>query len=109
MRKQHLVVWSESPARPAAHADRPSGRSAPRPDQARILRKTNQGEAGPGWTDRAIAAALQSTTPPGAGPRAGGTGGLDAAVDRTAPDRQDRHTLDGVGGPLGRAGGQHPP
>jgi len=97
MRKQHVVVLSEeerarlrtligqgtAPARALTHA--------------RILLKANQGEAGPGWTDRAIAAALEVHHTTVARVRQQyAAGGLDAAVDRKAPDREYRHKLDGA-------------
>jgi transposase len=96
MRKQHVVVLSEeerarlhtligqgtAPARALAHA--------------RILLKANQGEAGPGWTDRAIATALEIHHTTVARVRQQyATGGLDAAVDRKAPEREYRRKLDG--------------
>jgi transposase len=96
MHKQHVVVLSEeerarlhtligqgtAPARALAHA--------------RILLKANQGEAGPGWTDRAIATALEVHHTTVARVRQQyATRGLEAAVDRTAPDRAYRRKLDG--------------
>ena len=96
MRKQHVVVLSEeerarlhtligqgtAPARALAHA--------------RILLKANQGEAGPGWTDRAIATALEIHHTTVARVRQQyATGGLDAAVDRKVPEREYRRKLDG--------------
>jgi transposase len=96
MRKQHVVVLSEeerarlhtligqgtAPARALAHA--------------RILLKANQGEAGPSWTDRAIATALEIHHTTVARVRQQyATGGLDAAVDRKAPEREYRRKLDG--------------
>ena len=96
MRKQHVVVLSEeerarlhtligqgtAPARALAHA--------------RILLKANQGEAGPGWTDRAIATALEVHHTTVARVRQQyAAGGLDAAVDRKAPEREYRRHLDG--------------
>jgi transposase len=96
MRKQHVVVLSEeerarlhtligqgtAPARALAHA--------------RILLKANQGEAGPGWTDRAIATALEVHHTTVARVRQQyAAGGLEAAVDRKAPEREYRRTLDG--------------
>ncbi len=52
--------------------------------------------AGPGWTDRAVAAALEVHHTTVARVRQEyATGGLDAAVSRKAPDRQYRRKLDG--------------
>ena len=54
------------------------------------------GRAGPSWTDRAIAAALEVHHTTVARVRQQyATGGLDAAVDRKAPDREYRRKLDG--------------
>jgi hypothetical protein len=46
-------------ARPAAHHDRTRRRPGQCPDHARILLKANQGEAGPSWTDAAVAVAVE--------------------------------------------------
>jgi transposase len=83
-------------ARPAPHPDRPGHRPARALTHARILLKANQGEAGPGWTDRAIAVALEVHHTTVARVRQQyAAGGLEAAVDRKAPDRQYRRKLDG--------------
>ncbi len=74
------------------------GGSAParRLTHARILLKANQGEAGPGWTDAAIAGALEVSAATVARVRQAYVGaGLDAALTRKAPDREYRRTLDG--------------
>ena len=64
--------------------------------RARILLKANQGEAGPGWTDRAIATALEVHHTTVARVRQQyAAGGLEAAVDRKAPEREYRRKLDG--------------
>jgi transposase len=96
MRKQHVVVLSElerarlrtligqgsAPARALAHA--------------RILLKANQGEAGPGWSDRAIATALEVHHTTVARVRQQyAAGGLGAAVHRKAPEREYPRRLDG--------------
>jgi hypothetical protein len=63
---------------------------------ARILLKASQGEAGPGWTDQAIAAALEVHPTTVARVRAlYVTAGLGAAVYRKTPEREYRRTLDG--------------
>jgi homeodomain-containing protein len=63
---------------------------------ARILLKANQGEAGPGWADAAIAGALEVHPTTVARVRQlYVTTGLDAALQRKAPDREYRRTLDG--------------
>ena len=96
MRKQHIVVLSEAerarlrtligqgtaPARALTHA--------------RILLKANQGEAGPGWSDRVIAAALEVHHTTVARVRQQyAAAGLEAAVNRKAPEREYRRKLDG--------------
>jgi transposase len=70
--------------------------SARRLTHARMLLKANQGEAGPGWTDAAIAVALEVGLSTVARVRQQYvTAGLDAALARKAPDREYRRTLDG--------------
>ena len=96
MRKQYVVVLSElerarlrtligqgsAPARALTHA--------------RILLKADQGEAGPGWSDRAIAAALDVHHTTVARVRQQyAAGSLEAAVNRKAPGREYRRRLDG--------------
>jgi transposase len=96
-KKQYLVALSEAerarlrtlvgrgsaPARTLAHA--------------RILLKANRGEAGPGWTDAAIAAALEVGRATVARVRqAYATAGLDAALSRKAPDREYERRFDGA-------------
>jgi transposase len=96
MRKQHVVVLSE-PERARLHTLIGQGTAPARAlAHARILLKANQGEAGPGWTDRAIATALEVHHTTVARVRQqDATGGLEAAVDRKAPERAYRRTLDG--------------
>jgi hypothetical protein len=63
---------------------------------ARILLKANQGEAGPGWTDAAIAVALEVNPATVARIRQQCvTAGLDAALHRKPPARQYHRRLDG--------------
>lgn len=63
---------------------------------ARILLKANQGEAGPGWTDDAIAGALEASRATVARVRQRYvTGGLAAALERKGPDRAYQRKLDG--------------
>ena len=70
--------------------------SARRLTHARILLKANQGEAGPGWTDAAIAGALEVGLSTVARVRQRfAEAGLDAALDRKTPDREYRRKLDG--------------
>jgi transposase len=96
MRKQHVVVLSE-PERARLHTLIGRGAAPARAlTHARILLKANQGEAGPGWTDRAIATALEVHHTTVARVRQQyATGGLEPAVDRKAPERQYRRKLDG--------------
>jgi hypothetical protein len=65
--------------------------------RARILLKANQGEGGPGWTDAAIAGALEvHPTTVARVRRAFVDGGLDAALERKRPDRVYTRVLDGA-------------
>jgi transposase len=64
---------------------------------ARILLKANQGEAGPGWTDAAIASALEVSPSTVARVRQRyATAGLEPALERKAPARAYRRKLDGA-------------
>lgn len=65
--------------------------------RARILLKANQGEGGPGWTDAAIAGALEVHPATVARVRrAFVEGGMDAALERKRPDRVYPRILDGA-------------
>ena len=65
--------------------------------RARILLKANQGEGGPGWTDAAIAGALEvHPTTVARVRRAFVDGGMDAALARKRPDRVYARKLDGA-------------
>ena len=65
--------------------------------RARILLKANRGEGGPGWTDAAIAGALEVGLATVARVRqAYATGGLAAALTAKRPDRQYARTFDGA-------------
>ncbi len=74
------------------------GRAAARQlTRARILLKANQGEGGPGWTDAAIAGALEVHPASVARVRREYvTAGLDAALERKAPDRAYPRKLAGA-------------
>lgn len=77
-----LIGCGTAPARTLTHA--------------RILLKANRGEAGPGWTDAAIAIALEVGLATVARVRqAYVTEGLSAALERKAPNRVYRRKLDG--------------
>jgi len=66
--------------------------------RARILLKANQGEGGPGWSDEAIAGALEIHSATVARVRrAYVEGGLTTALERKRPDRVYARTLDGTG------------
>ncbi len=65
--------------------------------RARILLKANQGEGGPGWTDAAIAGALDvHPTTVARVRRAFVDAGVDAALERKRPDRVYPRVLDGA-------------
>jgi hypothetical protein len=65
--------------------------------RARILLKANQGEGGAGWTDAAIAGALEVHPATVARVRrAYVDAGVDAALARKRPDRVYARVLDGV-------------
>src|SRR5437763_14297759 len=65
--------------------------------RARILLKANQGEGGPGWTDAAIAGALEvDPSTVFRVRRQYATEGLPAALERKAPDRVYERKLDGA-------------
>jgi len=97
VRKRHIVVLSEE-ERARLHTMIGRGVApASALTHARILLKANQGEAGPGWTDAAIAVALEiNPTTVARVRRQYVTAGLDAALQRKPPARQYRHTLDGA-------------
>jgi len=64
---------------------------------ARILLKADQGEGGPGWADVAIAGAVEvHPATVGRVRRTYVEGGLDAALDRKAPNRVYPRRLDGA-------------
>jgi hypothetical protein len=96
VRKRHVVVLSEQ-ERARLHTMIGRGVApAGALTHARILLKANQGEAGPGWTDAAIGAALEVNPATVARVRARYVAaGLDAAVYRKPPARSYRRRLDG--------------
>lgn len=64
---------------------------------ARILLKANQGEGGPGWTDAAIAGAVEvHPATVGRVRRSFVADGLEAALARKAPTRVYQRRLDGA-------------
>jgi hypothetical protein len=97
MRKRYTVVLSE-PERARLHTLIGQGAGPARAlTHARILLKANQGEVGPGWTDRVIADALEVHPATVARVRQHcATAGLDAALYRKTPEREYRRRLDGA-------------
>jgi hypothetical protein len=97
VRKRHIVVLSEE-ERARLHTLIGRGVApASALTHARSLLKANQGEAGPGWTDAAIGAALEVNPATVARIRRKYVAaGLEAAVYRNPPARSDRRRLDGA-------------
>jgi transposase len=97
VRKRYIVVLSEE-ERARLHTVIGRGVApASALTNARILLKANQGEAGPGWTDAAIAVALEVNPATVARIRQQYvTTGMDAALQRKPPARQYRRRLDGA-------------
>jgi Homeodomain-like domain len=97
VRKRHVVVLSEE-ERARLHTMIGRGVApASALTHARILLKANQGQAGPGWTDAAIAVALEVNPATVARIRQRYvTAGLDAGLQRTPPARQYHRRLDGA-------------
>jgi transposase len=97
VRKRYIVVLSEEER---ARLRTMIGRGvapASALTHARILLKANQGDAGPGWTDAAIAVALEVNPVTVARIRQQYvTTGLDAALQRKPPARQYHRRLDGA-------------
>jgi transposase len=77
-----LIAAGTAPARKLAHA--------------RILLKADQSPEGPGWVDEQVADAVQTSQPTVARVRKRYfEEGLEAALNRRAPDREYRRKLDG--------------
>jgi Homeodomain-like domain len=96
VRKRHIVVLSEE-ERARLHTMIGRGVApASALTHARILLKANQGEAGPSWTDAAIAVAVEVNPATVARIRQRYvTGGLEAALHRKPPAREYHRRLDG--------------
>jgi hypothetical protein len=96
MRKRYVVVLPEA-ERALLHTLIGQGAASARAlTHARILLKANQGQAGSGWTDQAIADALEVHPTTVARVRQlYVTAGLGAAVYHKHPERQYHRTLDG--------------
>ena len=96
MRKRHIVVLSEEER---ARLHTMIGRGvAPASvlSHARILLKANQGQAGPSWTDAAIAVAVEVNPATVARIRQQYvTAGLEVALHRKPPAREYHRRLDG--------------
>src|ERR687887_2950615 len=88
MRKRYTVILSEA-ERARLHTLIGQGSAPARAlAHARILLKANQGEAGPGWTDAAIGAALEVNPATVARVRMRYVAaGLDAPIYRKPPPR----------------------
>ena len=96
MRKRYVVDLSEQERASLRTLIGQGTASARALTHARILLKANQGEAGQGCTDQAIADALEVHPTTVARVRQlYVTAGLGAAVYRKAPERAYRRTLDG--------------
>lgn len=97
MTKKYVVKLSEA-ERARLHTLIGSGTAPARLlTHARILLKANQGETGPGWTDAAIAGALEVGAATVARVRqVYVTAGLEAALTPKAPDREYTRKLDGA-------------
>lgn len=79
---QGLIAAGTAPARKLTHA--------------RILLKSDQGPAGPGWVDRRVAEAVETSQPTVARVRKQYVEeGLEAALTRRAPNRVYARKLDG--------------
>ena len=97
MAKKYVVALSEAErARLRTLVGRGTG-AARTLTHARILLKADQGEGGPGWTDAAIAVALEvGLATVGRVRQACATAGLDAALHQKRPDREYGRTFDGA-------------
>jgi transposase len=95
--KKYVVTLGEAeraPLRTLVGRGRGAARTLTR---ARVLLKANQGAGGPGWTDAAIAGALEVGLATVARVRqAYATAGLDAALHQKRPDREPDRKLDGA-------------
>lgn len=96
MRKQYIVTLPEE-SRADLHTLIGGGTAPARVTaHARVLLKANQGEAGPGWTDAAIAAAVEvHPTTVARLRKTYVTEGLAAALYRQPPERVYHRKLDG--------------
>jgi len=96
MRKQYVVRLPEEERARLRTVIGRGGAPARTLAHARILLKANRGEAGPGWTDAAIAAAVEvDPTTVARVRKLYVTDGVEAALHPKAPDREYRRRLDG--------------
>jgi hypothetical protein len=98
MRKTKYAVYLTEEERAQLRTLVGSGRAPARTlTRARILLKANQGEGGPGWSDAAIAGALEVHPTTAARVRRQWVAtGLAAALERKRPDRVYPRVLDGA-------------
>jgi len=97
MRKRYSVALSEEEQAGLRTLVGSGAGTARMLTHARILLKANQGEGGPGWTDGAIAEAVEVGRATVERVRQTyATAGLEAALARKTPDRVYERKLDGA-------------
>jgi transposase len=97
MNKRYSVTLTDSERDYLKHLIAAGTESARKLTHARILLKADQGPAGPGWTDDAIAEAVEVSQPTVSRIRQQCVmQGLEAALNRRAPTRQYHRKLDGA-------------
>ena len=97
MAKKYAVALSEAERARLRTLVGSGAAPARRLTHARILLKADQGDGGPGWTDAAIAAALEVGLATVARVRqAYAEAGLDTALTHKRPDREYGRTFDGA-------------
>jgi transposase len=96
--RQKYVVQLEPEERAALHGLIAAGTAPARKlTHARILLKSDQGPAGPGWVDARVAEAVETSQPTVARVRKQYVEeGLDAALNRRPPNRVYARKLDGA-------------
>ncbi len=97
MHKRYPVALTDTERDLLKHLISAGTESARKLTHARILLKANQGPGGPGWTDEAIAEAVEVSQPTVSRIRQQYvTEGLEAALNRHPPTREYQHKLDGA-------------
>ena len=97
MNKRYPVTLTDPERDLVKHLISAGTEAARKLTHARILLKADQGPAGPGWTDEAIAEAVEVSQPTVARIREQYvTEGLEAALNRRAPTRAYVRKLDGA-------------